>query len=712
MPKTSDLAQLACLLLVPSHAAAEWYDGIDGIKVLAPGDANAQAVCDQIAAQQHSDVTGQFNAHRYALLLLSGAHNISINTGYYTSVIGVGAGPASVTVRNVESFDVEAGGATQNFWRSAEGLTVKNSSSTWAVSQACPLRRMVYEGDLWLSEQGPGTHWSSGGFLADVQVGGTLHTGTQQQWLFRNSELGKPGQFEYGGWNYVFVGVDGAPTTSTTGKPDEITTIARAPAKAEKPYLVRADNKLWQIWVPQYDTEGSSGVTPDYAAAATLKLTLETDVFVARASQHSGSSINAALTAKAFTGLLLTPGIYDMDEPIRLTAPGFVVLGIGFPTLVTSKGQAAVEVSSGLADVRIAGVLLESGTPATDNGTVAAVAPLLRWGESATVGLRRGSAATATTRSVMSDIFARVGAFSYTAGSFKASCTVTTASSHVEINDDGLTVDNTWFWHADHDDCGSASDRCYSAHGLTVNGDDVTVMGLAAEHTMEDLVVWKGERGTCLFYQSELPYHDASFSGVGYAVNADVKAHKAYGVGVYIIGGGLHVKSAIRAPSTANFTNMLTLVLGGSTSQFGSMLCDGAGQCLQPDTCNAPGCYLHSNGGHSPSPSPPVPSPPTPPPTPAPAPTPPVPADCIVGSDAFLPGQAGTDSPTRVNSKEGCANACVAFASLPCKYFKFGTNGDWCQLFSNDGGAGWPIAHAANSSSSVVFSGTVPGNNC
>ena len=135
-------------------------------------------------------------------------------------MIGVGPGPASVTVKNVESFDVEAGGATQNFWRSAEGLTVKNSSSTWAVSQACPLRRMVYEGDLWLSEQGPGTHWSSGGFLTDVQVGGTLHTGTQQQWLFRNSELGKPGQFAYGGWNYVFVGVDGAPTTSTTGKPE------------------------------------------------------------------------------------------------------------------------------------------------------------------------------------------------------------------------------------------------------------------------------------------------------------------------------------------------------------------------------------------------------------------------------------------------------------------------------------------------------------
>ena len=59
---------------------------------------------------------------------------------------------------------------------------------------------------------------------------------------------------------------------------------------------------------------------------------------------------------------------------------------------------------------------------------------------------------------------------------------VTTASAMVELNDNGLMVDNTWFWHADHDDCGGASDRCYSANGVTVNGDDVVVVGLAAEH--------------------------------------------------------------------------------------------------------------------------------------------------------------------------------------------------------------------------------------
>ena len=41
-----------------------------------------------------------------------------------------------------------------------------------------------------------------------------------------------------------------------------------------------------------------------------------------------------------------------------------------------------------------------------------------------------------------------------------------------------------------------------------------------------------------------------------------------------------------------------------------------------------------------------------------------------------------------------------------------GTNGDWCQFFKDDGDQGWPIAGAANASSSVVWSGTVTGNGC
>eukprot|EP00936_MAST-01D_sp_MAST-1D-sp1_P001228 g1228.t1 len=726
-------AILKTILAVCACAAADakdeaWYSGIPGIKVLSPGDTDAQTVVDQIAATQHSDVNGQFNTNRYAVLLRSGSHDIAVKVGYYTSIIGVGATADAVHLRNVESFDVESGGATQNFWRSAEGITVDNSSTTWAVSQACPLRRMIFEGDLALSESGPGTHWSSGGFLADVIVKGVLRTGTQQQWCFRNAVLKKPGQFDYAGWNYVFVGVDGAPQSSSTGKPDEISMVPMAPVGAEKPYLVETTSENasaaaedWQVWVPKYDSEPSSGTSGGDIEA---KLSIGTDIFVGRADKHKGSDLNHALIAGAYRGLLLTPGIYDMDEPLRITKAGFVVLGIGFPTLVSTGGQSAVTVANDLADVRVAGLLVESGTryasaqvqarahaeaqTQTQNNSTAA---LVQWGDSASGGI--------AARSVLSDVFVRVGAFSYSTP-FKPSCLLTHAGAMLEVNAAQLVVDNAWLWHADHDDCGGASDRCYTEHGLVVNAPNVTTYGLAVEHQMGDLVSWRADGGRVFFYQSELPYHDGSFGTngfAGYALDEAVRSHEAHGVGVYIIGGELRVKSAIRAPlsdvaPSIAFTNMVTLVLGGQTSQFADMLCDSTGKCISPDTCSAPGCYLHTNNGsepHPPGPTPPpTPAQPTPPPTP---PVPRLPADCSVGSDAFLQGVPGQGAPRAVSGKDDCAEACAQSTSLPCKYWKFGSNGNWCQFFADDK-VGWPIAGAANDTGSVVISGTLAGNNC
>ena len=307
---------LLCILAVASFPgsakdATRWYDDVPGIKVLAPGDPNAQATVDAIALQQHPATTAQFNDKRYAILLLPGTHNISVGTGYYTSVIGVGTSAAEVVVGNVESFDVAAGGATQNFWRSAEGLTVRNSSTTWAVSQACPMRRMVFEGDLWLSEQGPGTHWSSGGFMADVEVQGQLHTGTQQQWCFRNVELPRSPDLQYGGWNYVFIGCDGAPEKSTTGKPDEFTNAGPTPRGAEKPFLVNVigDADKWQVWVPGFDSNPSTGrttATSPSKSVPTTEFDLEADVYVAKAPRDKGSDMNAALATGRWKGVLLT----------------------------------------------------------------------------------------------------------------------------------------------------------------------------------------------------------------------------------------------------------------------------------------------------------------------------------------------------------------------------------------------------------------------
>jgi hypothetical protein len=120
-----------------------------------------------------------------------------------------------------------------------------------------------------------------------------------------------------------------------------------------------------------------------------------------------------------------------------------------------------------------------------------------------------------------------------------------------------------------------------------------------------------------------------------------------------------------------------------------------ASQCTPPDACFGSGCYLHSFPEMA------------------------IPPACSVGSDAFLPGVPGQDAGGGATvDKEQCARKCVnaaASSSMPyCRFWKFGTNGNWCQLFKDDGVAspGWPIQGAANSSQSTVFSGTIPGNGC
>merc|ERR1711871_318964 len=109
---------LLAALAVSTASAGNWYDGIAGVKVLHPGQPDAQQIVDAVAKSQLSDDSGQFDPLRFAILLTPGDHgNLSINTGFYTSVAGVGTGPASVTLANVQSFDGTVGGATQNFWR-------------------------------------------------------------------------------------------------------------------------------------------------------------------------------------------------------------------------------------------------------------------------------------------------------------------------------------------------------------------------------------------------------------------------------------------------------------------------------------------------------------------------------------------------------------------------------------------------------------------
>jgi hypothetical protein len=195
--------------------------------------ATIQSRLNTVFGQQE---TNQFGGNRYAMLFKPGTYSVDANVGFYTQVAGLGLNPDQVTINGAvhaeadwaEGGGIGVGNATQNFWRSAEGLSVKPSSGTdrWAVSQAAPYRRMHVRGDLQLDDNG----WSSGGFMADTKIDGQVRSGSQQQWLSRNTQWGS---WSGSNWNMVFVGAVNAPANSFPTPP--YTTVAQTPTVREKP---------------------------------------------------------------------------------------------------------------------------------------------------------------------------------------------------------------------------------------------------------------------------------------------------------------------------------------------------------------------------------------------------------------------------------------------------------------------------------------------
>merc|ERR1712014_458803 len=194
---------------------------------------------------------------------------------------------------------------------------------------------------------------------------------------------------------------------------------------------------------------------------------------------------------------------------------------------------------------------------------------------------------------IAQDIFGRVAALKY------RGCSIVQADVMMQIDGDGLVLDHTWQWHADHDDCGTKSNSCYSSSGLRVTGADVIAYGVQVEHQMGNLLDWHGEGGQLYFYQAELNYADNDINIVGYNVDYSLQQHTAYGLGVYIIQHNPSaVHAAIRVPPTALVKNMWDAVIGGSHSQFHHLVCtDAADQQCQTGSCSGNLCYLASIGG-------------------------------------------------------------------------------------------------------------------
>ena len=67
------------------------------------------------------------------------------------------------------------------------------------------------------------------------------------------------------------------------------------------------------------------------------------DFYIAQPATATASAINAALQQNK--NLIFTPGVYHLDDSIRITNPNTVILGLGLHTLIPDNGQPAMIIS-------------------------------------------------------------------------------------------------------------------------------------------------------------------------------------------------------------------------------------------------------------------------------------------------------------------------------------------------------------------------------
>jgi hypothetical protein len=504
-----------------------------------------------------SEENGQFSSERYAFLFKEGSYDVDVPVGYYTTVAGLGQKPTDVVFTGTKGVYCEEAnydytvGALDTFWRSAENFQTDATNvwagapgMLWAASQASPLRSIVVTQDLSLAQYAGGCceGYSSGGFLANSLVQGAVNFGSQQQFFTRSSTIGSTTS---GVWNMVFVGTEGAPT-SHCGRGDDgelpFVVVDEAPAVAEKPFITVDEDDTWALNVPpvHFNTRGSTMGSSD-AVIHSFE-----SVYVARADVDTASSINAKLAEGLH--VVLAAGIFNLDAPLQVNNPNTVILGLGMATLVSSNGNAVISVAD-VPGVRIAGLLLNAGPFPTK--------ALLEWGTVSYAG-------EALNPGMLHDVFARVGGPAVPAAQ--------QVEVMIRINAGNVIGDNLWLWRADHYDGGETTGGQWPVNNaLVVNGADVTMYGLAAEHTLNDIVVWNGERGSTFFFQAEFPYDVTEAYGTdgyaGYRVASSVTSHVAHGVGVYHFFRDypVTVQSGIRTPDAlvSSIFSPLSVFLNG-----------------------------------------------------------------------------------------------------------------------------------------------------
>jgi hypothetical protein len=567
------LAVAAAALLGTAHARAAMPSFGPNVVVLSPTmpQSAIQAQLDAISTQQ---VPSQFGTGRYAVLFEPGTYGSAANpldfqVGYYTQVAGLGTKPSDVVINGaINVFNQCSGGACNgltNFWRSLSNLTLNvdlpstppayapysgdaygagcdNSAEMWAVSQASPMRSVIVNGSVVISDYCNPNFFTSGGFFANDEFSGAVDAYTQQQFLTRNSNIGS---WSNGVWNDVFLGDAGAPPTSFGPGTNQYTTLPSTPVAEDPPFLTVDSSGNWSVFVPkpQQDTVG-----PSYAGGAPAGTSIPISRFFIASPSTPVLAIDAALALGK--NLILTPGVYDLPLPITVLRPDQIVLGLGFATLIPTNGTPAV-VTTSVPGIKLSGLIVDAG-PVNSPVLVQVGGPLA------------GGTHDPNDPTLLSDLFFRIGGAE--PGQAKTS---------LVVDSDNAILDDVWAWRADHG-AGVGWTQNRADTGVIVNGDNVTAYGLFVEHYQRNEVIWNGQNGEDVFFQNEMPYDPpnqaawmSSPTTDGYpafVVAPGVKSFQGYGMGSYSFfnqGVPVFAAEAFHAPTTpgVQFHDILTVFL-------------------------------------------------------------------------------------------------------------------------------------------------------
>jgi hypothetical protein len=515
---------------------------------------------DSIATQQ---VPNQFGTQRYAIFFEPGTYGsaadpLVFTIGYYTSVAGLGLNPGGVVINGaIDSVNQCSGGsctALDNFWRSVSNLTINVTGGTgcyadhefWAVSQASPMRRVDINGNVNLFDYCSGPSYSSGGFIADSEfTGGDVLNGTQQQFMTRNSDVDS---WTNSVWNQVFCGTAGAPPQDFVMGGNQYTTLASCPVTEEEPFLYTDSHGNYNVFVPAVQ-RNSSG--PSWASGTAAGTSIPLSKFFVASPGMSGAAITAALARGK--DLILSPGVYDLDQPIVVPHPDTVVLGLGMATLVPQRGNAAM-IAVPNRGVKLSGLIIDAG-PVNS--------PVL-------VSVGTPGPSSASDPDLIQDVFFRIGG---------AETTPVSATVSLLDNAGNSIIDDVWAWRADHGNAVGWTVNTADT-GVAVTGNNVTAYGLFTEHYQKNEVIWSGQGGTDIFFQNELPYDPPSQSAwmasptqdgyPAFLVTPNVKSFQGYGMGSYVVfiqtPATLFNAEAFQAPRTpgVQFHDLLGVWIAGS----------------------------------------------------------------------------------------------------------------------------------------------------